>query len=230
MAQSGIQSSFIPHDAGEVKASPLRIQRNGFSDLMLLLAIVLFVASAALAGGVFLYTQYLQTATISKGDQLERAKSAFEPSLIQQLTRLDDRMHAADTILSAHIAPSVFFSALSQATLTTVAFKSLTFQGGDTKHFSVKLDGIAQSVNSIALQAEIFSKNAVLTSPIFSGIGRQADGVRFSLTALVNPSAINYVKDMAGALGGGNTDAQPQTQKPTAPASPFDGPTVSNQH
>ncbi len=230
MADSGIQSSFIPHDAGEVKANAVRIQTNGLSDLALLLSIVFFVASGALAGGVFLYVQYLQTATASKAAQLERAKSAFEPSLIQQLTRLDDRMHAADTILAEHVATSVFFAALSQETLATISFRSLAFQGGDGKHFSIKMEGIAQSVNSIALQAQLFSKNPVITSPIFSGIGRQPDGVHFSLSALVNPTAINYVKSLAPAPQT-PADTQPveKTQKPTQPASPFDGPGVGAQ-
>src|SRR4051812_19335621 len=111
--ESGIQSSFIPHDAGEVKLTPPRIGGGtGFSELILLLAIVLVVASGALAGAVFIYKQYLQPATNSKKEQLQRAKDVFDPSLIQQLTRLDDRMHAGSTILAQHVAPTVFLDAL----------------------------------------------------------------------------------------------------------------------
>src|SRR5437660_1188893 len=104
--ESGIQSSFIPHDAGEVKLTPPRLGgSSGFSELILLLCIVLVVASGALAGAVFIYKQYLQTATNSKKDQLQRAKEAFDPTLIQQLTRLDDRMHSGSSILAQHVAP-----------------------------------------------------------------------------------------------------------------------------
>ena len=192
----------------------------GFSELLLLLSIVLVVASGALAGGVFIYKQYLQTATNSKKDQLQRAKDAFDPSLIQQLTRLDDRMHAGSTILSGHMAPTMFLDALAQATLTTVAFNSMNLESGDLQHINVKLSGVAQSVNSIALQQQVFGKNAVIANPIFSGIGRQPEGVHFDLSFVVNPKAINYNQMLSAA------NPQPQQQQvPTqqVPASPFGG-------
>lgn len=219
--ETGIQSSFIPHDAGEVKMTSPRIGGGtGFSELLLLLSIVLVVASGTLAGGVFIYKQYLQTATNSKKDQLQRAKDAFDPSLIQQLTRLDDRMHAGSSILAGHVAPTVFLDALAQATLTTVAFTSMNLDNNDTQHINVKLSGVAQSVNSIALQQQVFGKNGVIANPIFSGIGRQPEGVHFDLSFVVNPKAINYNQMLGAANPQQAAPARPQTQ---APASPFGG-------
>ncbi len=224
--ESGIQSSFIPHDTAESIVKSVRPYKSGgLPEFLLLISIVFLVASGALAAGVFLYKQYLETASKSKFAQLERAKNAFEPTLIQQLTRLDDRMHAGEAILGSHLAPSVYFDALQQATLATISFSNLTLDAGDGAHVSVHMAGVAQSVNSIALQAQIFSKNGVITSPIFSGIDREKDGVHFNLSALVNPSAINYVGQMAGA-------SAPETALPTAPTSPgspFNCPSVSNQ-
>src|SRR3989344_3821010 len=215
MVETGIPTSFIPHETA-APTSARRRDGGGLNELLLLCAIVLFVASAALAVGVFLYGQFLAAESASKLEQLERAKAAFQPALIQQLTRLDDRMHAADRVLGAHIAPSQFFRALEQATLQTVSFQTLAFQVPDSQHLSIKMAGTAQSVNSIALQADLFSKNGVITSPIFSNIARQADGVHFNLAAVVNPSKINYVK---AAAGGGALNAV------TLPAnnSPFEG-------
>ena len=214
MVDTGIPASFIPHDTSVARPSLRR--GGGLNDLLLLVAIVVFVASAALAVGVFLYGQYLATENKSKLEQLDRAKAGFQPALIQQLTRLDDRMHAADRVLSAHIAPSLFFKALEAATLQTIAFQSLDFQVAENQNLTVKMAGVAESVNSIALQADLFSKNGVVTSPIFSNIARQPDGVHFNLTAIVNPSAINFAGS-GGAEGGADTSAP-------APASgsPFD--------
>jgi hypothetical protein len=230
--ETGIQSSFIPHDAGDVKVSSPRIGGNGFSDLILLLSIVLLVASGAIAGGVFLYEKYLQTATNSKIDQLQRAKSAFEPSLIMELTRLDDRMHAAAAILSGHIAPSVIFDALEKATLTTIAFDSFDLNIADQQRITIKMNGVAESVNSIALQAQLFSKNGVISSPIFTGIGRDVDGVHFAVSAQINPAAITYAQSLSGEelppqqqSIQSSQQAQP-AQVPAAqkqPASPFGG-------
>ena len=213
MVDTGIPSSFIPHDTSV--ARPRGRGGGGLNDLLLLFAIVIFVASAALAVGVFLYGQYLATENAGKVAQLERAKAGFQPALIQQLTRLDDRMHAADRVLSAHIAPSLFFRALEEATLQTVSFQTLDFQAAENRDLTVKMVGVAESVNSIALQADLFSKNGVISNPIFSGIARQPDGVRFNLTAVVNPSAINYAGGASPAgEGGDSTPASPTSSSP----------------
>jgi hypothetical protein len=214
--ESGIQSSFIPHDAAE--PTVVRRESNrGLSDLFLLVSIVVLVASGALAAGVFLYDEYAQTSSASKLDQLKRAKAAFEPALIDKLTRLDDRMNAAQTILSGHMAPTAFFDALSQSTLTTISFSTLDFDATDPAHLAIKATGIAQSVNSIALQADLFSKSGTIANPIFSDISRQTDGVHFSLSAAVNPASINYERLIAAAVQSGTPALAPAVSLPSAP-------------
>lgn len=198
--------SFIPHEAPTIAGA--RGRGTGLADLFVLLAIVLFVASAALAAGVFLYQQYLQSSATSKVNQLERAKAAFEPSLIHELTRLDDRMRGAGDVLGRHLAPSAFFRMLEQTTIASISFTSLDFEATDASHMTIKMDGVAGSVNAIALQADLFSKGGMVTSPIFSNIDRESDGVHFKFAALLNPAALNYVQYIAS--GGGSSTAQPQ--------------------
>ena len=191
MPESNLQPSFIPHDADlgmRRRSSPA-----GIVDFAALIAIVLFVASAALAIGVYLYQGYIQTSEVSKADQLERAKAAFEPSLIKDLTRLDDRMNSASKILTNHIAPSAFFHMLERTTISSLGFTGLTFDGTDRGNESMKMTGIANSVNSVALQADLFGKGGILTNPIFSDIDRHDDGVHFQVTGTLNQSALNYV-------------------------------------
>lgn len=216
--ESGIQSSFIPQDASRPTQGPRKVQTGGLGELTFLIAIVLFVASAALAGAVFLYEQYTVSSSTSKSEQLKRAKEAFEPALIHELTRLDDRMRAADIVLGAHVAPLALFDALQQTTLTTVSFKSMSLEVVDSQNINIKMAGIAQGVNSIALQADLFSKSGVLANPIFSDINRQIDGVHFNLSALVNPAAINYSRLMSTAGAGAALPAQ--TQEPSTPFTP----------
>lgn len=214
--ESGIQSSFIPQDASRPTAIPRSSGGGGLAELGLLISIVLFVASGALAGAVFLYAEYANTSAASKVTQLQRAKDAFEPSLISQITRLDDRMQAANSLLSAHTAPVAIFDALQEATLSTVSFTQLSYTGFDPQNMKIKMQGVAQSVNSIALQADLFSKNGVVIDPIFSDITRQVDGVHFTLTAAINPAAINYMRVF--------TTANVQTSVPapaTIQTSPF---------
>ena len=209
--ETGIQNSFIPHDVSE---SALQARERGLMDLVVLVSIVLLIASIALAAGVFLYEQYLDTSAKSKVNQLKIAKAQFDSALIQEFSRLDDRMQNADAILGSHIAPSVFFHMLEANTLTTVSFRSLDFQASSEEGMAVKMRGIAKSVNSIALQADFFSRVGIITSPIFSNIDRQLDGAHFVFSAIVNPSAIRYAQlAMASAAGSENV---PPT--PTAPS------------
>jgi len=189
--ETGIKSSFIPSDA---VVSPTRktAQRTSFGDLLILIGIVLLVASAALAVAVFLYVQYLEQSSASKVEQLKRAKDVFEPALIQELTRLDDRMRVADKVLKNHIAPSRLFQILEELTLQTVSYDNLTFKATDAQNISMQMSGTARSVNSIALQADYLSRSGTIANPIFSNIARKQDGVHFDLSALVSPLALRY--------------------------------------
>jgi len=216
--ESGIKSSFIPSDAS-VPTSTRGVTTTSLSDLLILLGIVFLVASIALAAGVFLYLQYLQTSSASKREQLERARAAFEPALIQELTRLDDRMQAADVILRGHIAPSIFFHLLEQLTLQTVSYQTLEFSAADDQSMQVSFTGSAVSVNSIALQADYIGKSGIITSPIFSNIGREPAGVRFSLQAKINPHALRYA-NIASSLQ--PVVSQPPPEQQQQPASPFE--------
>ena len=218
--ESGIQSSFIPKDAGKVAVAPRQPGGGGLGDLVLLIAIVLVVVSCALAGAVFLYDQYLQSSVATKLAQLERAKESLEPALIKKLTRLDDRMLAAEHVLSTHIAPTAFFLALAQVTLVNVSFSSIELDATDAKKITIKMPGVAKSVNSIALQADLMSKNGFFVSPIFSDISRQLDGVHFGLLAELNPAAINYATLVRGAVQQLTAQQQGAQQPTTQQAQP----------
>lgn len=225
--ETGVQSSFIPPDSVEPVVRR-RSGRGSLFDFVSLVAVVIFVTSAALGVGVFLYEQFLETSKKSKIAELERAKASFEPALIKELTRLDDRMKVSETLLANHIAPSIFFRVLELVTLQTVSFRSLEYNAVDAQNISIKMDGLAESVNSVALQADVFSKNGVITSPIFSGIDRTDDGVKFSLEALVNPNAIRYTQFFATAPEEQAENA-PADEEVSQPSSPFGRPADSVQ-
>src|SRR5688572_23955191 len=98
------QPSFIPHDAGTPLAR--RESEGGLWDLLLMVGIVALAVSCALAAGVFLYQQYLKASINSSLAKIQEAKRQFDPNLVEQLTRLDNRMHSADVLLATHLAPS----------------------------------------------------------------------------------------------------------------------------
>src|SRR3989344_2394097 len=220
------QPSFIPHDAGESKAAR-RSSEGGLWDLLLMLGIVALAVSCALAAGVFLYQQYLKTSINRSLDRLREAREQFDPSLVNQLTRLDNRMQSADDLLATHLAPSAFFSVLDQITAQTVPYQGLEMEVNDPRRITLKMSGVARSVNSIAFQADLLRKSGVFTSPIFSNLDRQKDGVHFALNAFIDATKINFgdLIDVAMAAAPGaiqaGSPAAPET--PSAPTSPFGG-------
>jgi len=189
--ESNIKSSFIPRDAAQ-DLRPGRRRSNSTADLFVLFAIVLLVASIALGVSVFLYVKFLESSLASKQEQLGRAQASFEPALIAELNRLDDRMRTAEDLLAVHLAPSILLKTLEELTLETVAFSAMQYSAQEKAGIALEFSGVARSVNSIALQADLFGKHGAIVSPIFSNINRGPDGVRFDLTANVNPTNLRY--------------------------------------
>ena len=166
---SPTQPTFLPHEA-VASSAVRRSSGGGLAELFLLVSVLLFVVSGALAVGVFLYTQYLGSSNASKLSQLNAAEASFDPSLIEQLTRLDTRMTAAQALLSAHLAPSELFSMLQSSTVQDISFSSLTLDATNPQQITLTMEGVAGSVNSIALQAQVFSQSGIIQNPIFSDI------------------------------------------------------------
>lgn len=220
MPEGNPPSSFIPH---EEELARVRVRPSGLITVIMLFSIALFVSSCILAAYVFLYQQYLETDKTAKVDSLQRAKESFDPSLIADLTRIDTRLRAAGMILGNHIAPSAILRALEQSTITTLGFSSLSFDASNLSAITLKMEGTAGSVNTVALEADIFSRHKMFLTPIFSDINRSQEGVRFRVSSNVNPETINYQRLIGGATAGGSkVPAAPQnpTPPPTTPPAP----------
>ncbi len=189
-----VPTSFIPK-------KPLVEPRSGvgMGGLFMLVAILMFAASLLAAGGAFAYGQYLNGALASKDDSLKKAEGAFDTRAIVELERLDSRLIQAQTLLASHLAPSGLFTFLSGATLERVQFTSLDLQMNNDGSASLKMDGLADSFSSLALQSDKFSEAKSLKDVIFSGITTDSTGhVVFSVTAKVDPTLLRYAKNYAG--------------------------------
>lgn len=168
-------------------------QEGGLVDLFFLVAVIGFVAALSLSAGVFLYHQYLASNAASKQEQIKQARTAFEPALIQELLRLDSRLTAANAILAKHLAPSELFRLLGELTLQSISYSSLEYSTHEDGTITLTMQGIAQSVNGVALQADVFGKHNAIVSPIFSDLNFVDEGVSFTVNAEINPAALRYV-------------------------------------
>jgi hypothetical protein len=191
MAQE-FQTSFIPKKTFDVGMAPARKAGSSLSGIFSFVAFILILLSVVGAGGVFLYERFLIASIENKKESLERAKNAFEPELIRELSRLDLKLRGSQGLLDRHLAPSGIFDLLEDITLETVRFTELSY-AAEKEAIRLTLQGEALSFASVALQSDEFGKHRSLRSPVFSGLTLDDRGnVQFGVTALVDPIVLSY--------------------------------------
>lgn len=186
-----VSGSFIP------KAPLVDTRRSaGGMGLLLIVAVLLLVLSVVGAGSVFAYQQILTTQIASKSDSLKRAEGAFEPDVIEQLSRLDSRITHAQTLLQNHTAPSAIFDYLSTITLEQVQFTDFTYQMGGDGSATIALSGVGDSFSTVALQSDQFGASRLLKDVVFSDVAIGTGGrVTFTVKATLDPSLYLYARE-----------------------------------
>lgn len=161
------------------------------------------MVSVAIAGAAFLYNQLVENNIAKGNNQLELNENAFDPTTIQELTRLNDRITAAQTLLRQHIAFSNFFGALQRSTLRNVVFRNFSYVYGGGDKIAISMQGVAakgpsSSYETVALQAKAFtdpSLRNVFRSPLLSEVSQDAEGnAAFIFSASVDPILISFYK------------------------------------
>lgn len=185
-----LRTSFIPKKALVPKgtSSGARVSIN----LFLSLGVIIFFLTLALAGGAYLYKVLIRKNIDEKEAMLEKAKKAFEPSLIADVKRLDSRIASAKTILDNHSAVVPVFDLLESLTLKTIRFTEFSYSNaGGAPMLDIK--GEAQSYASVALLSDSFASNEKIKNPVFSDINLSESGwVQFAFTASLDPSTVAF--------------------------------------
>jgi hypothetical protein len=210
-----VSTSFIPKknlDGGS------RRGRGSATGFVLLLAILFFITSLVAAGAVFGYTGLLKQSIASKANSLALNEKAYDPGVIQELIRIDNRLKEAKSLLSSHIAPSAIFAFLSQQTLEKVQFTSFDYEIGKDGGAEISLSGLADSFSTVALQSDQFGASKVLKDVVFSevNIDPTSGKVAFAVKASVIPSLILFKNVLvANPAGVVPQDSTPQTPTTT---------------
>ncbi len=191
--ETKFQTSFIPKQP----VTDTELHRGSGASLLFLFSFILFMVSLASAGGVFIYGTILDK-NIKEGDkQLTLNKNAFDPTTIKELTRLNDRINSANTLLKQHKGVSSLFQVLSQTTLKNVRFTDFTYTAAEDK-INLTMKGQALNYETIALQAKAFTDSSlrnVFRSPIFSDLTLDSQGnVSFSFSTGIDPFLVDYYK------------------------------------
>ena len=191
------QSSFIPKGpiSSTIPSAPMG-RKTQEKSLFSFLAWIIFNISVVLALGMFGYKFYLKYSIDQMGVDLENARATLQSEVINELTRLDNRITSSRELILAHQSLSPLFEFLEVSTPRTVRFSdfrySMTQQG-----LELSMVGEARGYAALALQAEIFDKSPYFKDSIFSDLRLNTKGdVTFSFKAIVDPSLVSYGREV----------------------------------
>lgn len=211
--QERVTTSFIPKDSLSSERAPLKTSKGNPFVLLNIIAGVILIAAVVAAAGEFLFYAYTTQNISSKQASLERQRSAFEPATIEELSRLDKRLTAAQKLLKTHVALSLLFNDLESKTGVNLRFKDFSYAAAGPGKMVITMSGSAKSFNAVALESDALGKSTLLKDPIFSNLNiDQTGSVIFNFTAEVDTTRINYATVVAS--GG----AQPPADTTTPPA------------
>lgn len=160
---------------------------------MVISSFLVFLVSILIYGGLLLYKNSLSNEIKTLADSLERAKAAFEPSLIKELKNLSDKISASQKLLEKHISSAAVFDFLEKNTLKKVRLRSLKYSASEKEGVIVLIEGTTDGYKTLAQQGDVFEKDKNVKSISFSGLNLGEKGlVNFSAKLSLGPSFIIY--------------------------------------
>lgn len=196
--ENDFKTSFIPKQA--LVQSPVSTGRP--ISLVSTISLVVLLLSVLLAGGTYGYEQLLASEitrpcpdpnqTVTKGcglkASLDKEKKALDEGLLTEFKRLAAKLNLASVLIDKHVTVLPIFDLLSKITLETVRYTSL-----DYNNLTINIAGVAQSYEDIAVQSNVFDRERLISSFIFSDLNLDNQGnVVFKLVINLDPRLLKY--------------------------------------
>lgn len=196
--QERVKTSFIPKQSLKVERTQ-SVRQTTFGVVNAAAGVILIAAILA-AIGMFFFEQFTKSSIENKRTSLDRARSAFQPETIRELSRLDARLMVGTSLLVSHTAPSLLFDFIERETLSSVRFLDFSYGEAGPGRVMLSMSGVAKSFNAVALQSDAFGKSPMFSEVIFENLNIDETGnVVFNFSAVVNTEEITYDSAKAGA-------------------------------
>jgi len=203
MPRNQRQNSFIPK-ADSINPPTGGGKRSGGS-LFILFSLGLFVVAIVIAVGLFFYKQSVTANLADRQQQLDQARSGFDPALIDELDKLGARISTTKELLNNHIAFTPVFPIVESVTLTSVSFNSMNIEYGessnedspsgnsDNSRVIVNLSGTAPGYPTVALQSSELASHDKIRNPVLSDFSLNNEGnVEFSVQFRIPEEELLY--------------------------------------
>ena len=212
--ENSFQTSFIPKKPVNTSIRPTRPPTSFLTTFAFFVLIVV----GLVAGGLFLYKNYLNNQKQVLSDSLQKVRDSFEHDTINELELYDKRASAAHKILAGHIVLSPMFALLGNLTIPSIQYTKFEHSSSN-QGFQVKMSGTAIDYKSIALQADVFNsaRGRSFKNVVFSNLVKdKKNNVGFDVQFVVDPSLLSYEKNL-------------QLEQAQNQAAPIANPDISNQ-
>lgn len=162
---SKFSSSFIPK-ASYGEAGDEKQEFNFFS----VVAILLFILSIFVTGGLFFYRMSLKSDNENLKSQLSTAAAAIDIKGINEIMAFEKRIASIKEILQNHVAVSEYFNLLEKNTVSKVQFTDLKYSSLRGRNVEVQMSGKASTFGAIALQEDVFLQDPNTRSVSFNNM------------------------------------------------------------
>lgn len=215
-----LQTSFTPRKSPIIGPSRLGMGTHGV-NLLAIFSLVIFTIAVGLSIAVFFYKSHFISVISDMDAELAKAKKSFEPTFIEEASRLNARISGTQELLNHHLALSPLFDVLEHKTLGSVRFQDFNFSVADEESPSISMTGQAKSFNAVALQSDVFGGETSFKDPVFSNFSLNDDGdVVFNFQTTIDPKLLLYRETILGASGAEKADT---VSSKTGTVPTFDG-------
>ncbi len=158
-------------------------------NLALVLALIIFFVTIAVAVGVYLYRAQIEKRVYEKSQILQAAEKDFDIDQITVYKHIDSRLSLAKKLVDEHMISSAIFDILESSVAQNIGLTSLAFTkdiGGD----SISLTGEAPSYAAVYFQLESWrAMHAKIKNVEISGmtLNERSSIVTFSVKLTIAP-------------------------------------------
>ena len=170
-------------------------------NLFMFIAVIVFLGTLAIAGGLYFYRALLERNIASLSQSVARVEEVVSTEIIKNLRNVDIRINVAEDLINQHKAVSSLFEALEVLTLKKVRFSQFSYSLNQEGTSNISLSGEADNYKALAFQSDVISKNEYFKNPIFSNFGLNIFGnVTFDLESDISNDLILYKNNLDSVI------------------------------
>lgn len=184
MESSSPVTSFIPKKSVVEEERP---RSEGSVGLVTAFVVIAFLVTIVAGGGMFLWEKALSVQLDSSKANLQTQKEKFQPEVIGQFKRIDDRLAVSNELIVKHNTPLKFLQLLQSLIYKDVSFAGITYVRDDKSGIKASMTGEARDYQTIILQSDFLNTNKYIKEYVFSNLTPKENGrIGFSLSLVVD--------------------------------------------